>query len=75
MRFFFDYKTKDQSLHDYQGSEFLTPQSAIEFAKAIAQDLKHSLTGEWSNWSIEVRSPEGEIFISLPVGMATPIAA
>ncbi len=67
MRFFFDYTTKDQSLFDYKGDEFRSPQDAIEYAEAIAQDLKHSLTTNWTGWSIEVYSPEGRKFFSLAV--------
>lgn len=58
MRFFFDYTTKDRSLYDFQGDEFHSPQSAIEFAEAIAQDLKCSLFNDWLGWWIEVR-PDG----------------
>ncbi len=74
-RYFFDYTTKDQSLYDYQGNEFLNPQSAVEFAEATAQVLRQSLTGEWSNWSIEVRDAQGNRFLALPVGTAAPMAA
>jgi hypothetical protein len=59
MRFFFDYRTNDQSLFDYRGDEFKNPQEAIEFAEAIAQDLKNSLAGDWIGWWIEVRNAEG----------------
>jgi len=74
-RFFFDYTTKDQSLYDYQGSEFRSSQGAIEFAEAIAQGLKHSLTGEWNKWSIEVCTAEGRKIFTLPVEAAAPLAA
>ena len=46
-RFFFDYTAKEQSLLDYGGHEFRSSQAAIEFAEAIAHDLKHSLTENW----------------------------
>jgi hypothetical protein len=74
-RFFFDYTTKDQSLYDYRGDEFVNTQSAIEFAQATAQILTHSLSGDWVGWSIEVRNAEGKKYFSLPVGNAAPIAA
>ena len=73
-RCFFDYTTKDTSLYDYQGLEFPNSQGAIEFAEAVVEDLKHSLIGEWSNWSIEVRNAEGKKLLSLSVGTAPPIA-
>ena len=74
-RFFFDYTTKDQSLYDYHGDEFVSFRSAIDFAQATAQVLKHSLSGDWVGWSIEVCNAEGKKFISLPVETAAPIAA
>ena len=66
-RFFFDYTTKDNSLLDYRGHEFRNPQGAIEFAEAIAEDLKHCLTESWHGWSVEVRNTEGERFYTLPI--------
>jgi hypothetical protein len=70
MRFFFDYTMKDQSLYDYQGTEFQNSQSAIDFAQEMAQVLKGSLSGEWNNWSIDVRDAVGKKHFSLPVGDA-----
>ena len=55
-RFFFDYTAKEQSLLDYGGHEFRSSQAAIDFAQAIAQDLRHSLNGNWLGWSVEVRN-------------------
>jgi hypothetical protein len=75
IRFFFDYTSKNKSLYDYRGDDFLTPQAAIEFAQATAQVLTNSLSGDWVGWSIEVRNAEGKKFFSLPVNNATPIAA
>jgi hypothetical protein len=75
MRYFFDYRAKDQSLFDYRGDEFHNPQGAIEFAQAIVQDLKHSLSNDWSGWSIEVRSADGAKFCTLTVDSSEPLAA
>lgn len=75
MRFFFDYTNKHESLFDYRGDEFTTPQCAMEFAQATAQYLKDSLNGEWAGWSIEVRNAEGQRFCSVPVGAAESMAA
>jgi hypothetical protein len=69
VRFFFDYTTRDQSLLDYQGQEFRGPQGAIEFAETIAENLKHSLSGNWIGWSVKIRNAEGEKFSEIPVGM------
>jgi Domain of unknown function (DUF6894) len=73
MRFFFDYSTNGRSLYDYRGDEFQSPQSAIEFAEATAQYLKHSLSIDWIGWWIEVRNADGMKFFSLPVDSAEAI--
>jgi hypothetical protein len=75
MRFFFDCKTKDQPLYDYQGTEFRTSQGAFEFAEVMVQHLRDSLSGEWSSWSIEVRDAQGNRLFSMPVGTAAQVAA
>lgn len=75
MRFFFDCTTKDQSLYDYQGTEFHNSQSAIEFAEAMTEILRASLAGEWRSWSVEIRNAEGKKLGDLPVGIVTPVAA
>jgi len=67
MRFFFDYTTKDQSLRDYQGDEFLSSRDAFDFAETTAQNLKNNLNGDWIGWSVEVRDAEGTKYYSLPV--------
>ncbi len=66
-RFFFDYTAKEQSLLDYGGHEFRSPQAAVEFAQAIAHDLKHSLTDNWLGWCIKVRNAGGMTLSSVPV--------
>ena len=66
-RFFFDYRTKDQSLFDYGGQEFHSIHAALEFAHAVAHDLTHSLTENWSGWSVEVKNAEGARYFSVPI--------
>jgi hypothetical protein len=66
-RFFFDYQDKESSLLDYQGHEFKSPKGAIEFAKTVAEDLTHSLTGNWRGWSVVVRNAEGHMLSAIPV--------
>ena len=73
MRFFFDYTTRGRSLYDYSGDEFRTLQSAIEFAEAIAEDLRHRLANDWAGWQVEVRNSEGIRYLSLPVDVAGAI--
>jgi hypothetical protein len=67
MRFFFDFRSPDQSLFDYQGHDFGTSQGAIEFAEAMVENLRHSLGNEWIGWRVEVRCAAGKNFCSLPV--------
>lgn len=74
-RFYLDYTTQDRSLYDYCGEEFVSAQSAIDFAQATVQVLRHSLAGGWDGWSIEVRNAEGRKFVALPIGTAETIAA
>jgi hypothetical protein len=65
--FFFDLTTTDQSMYDYRGDAFSSSQSAIEFAQEAATLLKHSLSNDWTGWSLEVRNAEGKKFFSMPV--------
>lgn len=67
MRFYFDYKTKDNALYDYEGEEFSSTNAAYEFALATMQSLKNSLAGYWKDWLVEVHNAEGTKFFSLPV--------
>ena len=67
-RFFFDYKAKEDLLLDYRGQDFTTARSACEFAQEIVQNLKHSLDTDWSGWSVEVHTADGEKYFSFPVG-------
>lgn len=66
-RFFFDYAARGKSLYDYRGDEFRSIHAAMEYAGAIAEDLKHSLSDEWMGWWIEVRNAEGAKILTLPV--------
>jgi hypothetical protein len=66
-RFFFDYATHGQSLYDYRGDYFRGAHAAIEYAGAVAESLKHSLSDDWSGWWIEVRSAEGLKLSTVPV--------
>lgn len=68
MRFFFDYVREDRSLFDYRGEEFHSSDSAINFAEAIVQDLKQSLSADWNGWSLEVRNVAGKKLLTLPIG-------
>ena len=75
MRYFFDYKAKDQSLYDYRGEEFPSTNGALEFAQEMVQSLKHSLNDNWTGWSVEVRGADGRKFFALPVEGSGLLAA
>jgi hypothetical protein len=66
-RFFFDYMGRGQSLYDYRGHEFRSPQAALEFAGAIVEDLKNSIDQAWMGWCIEVRNAAGVRFSTLQI--------
>ena len=74
-RYFFDLRTTDQSLYDYQGDEFLNSQAAGQFAEVMALDLKHRPDGKWAEWSVEVRNAEGQMFFTIPIGIPELLAA
>jgi len=74
-RFFFDYTSDGVVVYDYRGDEFVSAQSAIEFAQASAQVLTNSISRDWTGWSIEVRNAEGMKFFSLAVDSAAAMAA
>lgn len=67
MRFFFDYAAQGQAAYDYRGDDFRNPQDAIDFARAIADGLKHSPSEEWAGWCLEMRNRDGVKFVSLPL--------
>lgn len=67
MRFFFDYTKDETIIHDYQGVEFGSPDHALDFARATAERLSHSLTDEWRGWSIKARDPQGSLLFSVSV--------
>jgi len=70
-RFFFDYATQGQSLYDYRGDEFRNIDAAVEHAAAIAENLKFTLSGQWTGWWIEVRNAEGAKLSTVPVPAQT----
>jgi hypothetical protein len=72
MRFFFDYATEGQSLHDYRGDEFRNVDAAVEHAAVIAENLQFTLNGQWTGWWIEVRNAEGLKLSTVPVPARTP---
>ena len=67
MRFFFDYATEGQSLHDYRGDEFRNIEAAVEHATTIAENLQFTLDGQWNGWWIEVRNAEGSKLSTVPI--------
>ena len=74
MRYFFDFIRPDQSLYDYRGDVFISAADACDYALATAERLRNSFSDDWKGWSVEVRSPEGQMYISIPINSAVPLA-
>jgi hypothetical protein len=53
---------------DYKGDEFTSVNAARDYATATAQRLANKLSGEWAGWTLEVRSPIGQKYFSVPIG-------
>ncbi len=70
MRFFFDLKSKQHTVLDYSGEDFRHHDAAIDFAEAIALDMKHRVSAQWLGWSVEVFDEGGRRFVSVPIGRA-----
>jgi two-component system, chemotaxis family, chemotaxis protein CheY len=68
MRFFFDYKTKNHSIYDYNGNNFKNSEDAFNFGESTAQLLKNSFNGDWIGYSVEVRDALGKKYFSIPIG-------
>ncbi len=70
MRFFFDLKSEQHTVLDYSGEDFRRHEAAIDFAKAIADDITHRASRQWLGWSVEVLDEVGRQFISVPIRTA-----
>jgi hypothetical protein len=75
MRYFFDFIRPGQSLYDYRGDVFISTEDACDYAMATAERLSNSLSNDWKGWSVEVRSPEGQMYISIPINRVIQLAA
>jgi hypothetical protein len=64
-RYFFDYVTENQVLHDYQGRYYDNTMAAREYAELLAIDLEHM--GEWTGWTVSVRDVHGKESFSVQV--------
>ncbi len=70
MRFFFDLKSEQHRVLDYCGEDFGRHEAAIDFAKAVADDMTHRASRQWLGWSVEVLDEVGRRFISVPIRIA-----
>ena len=70
MRFFFDLRSEQHTVLDYSGEDFGRHEAAIDFAKAIADDMTHRASRQWRGWSVEVLDEVGRQFISVPIRIA-----
>jgi hypothetical protein len=75
VRVFFDFTRPGQCLYDPNGEDFISLNSARDFAEATAQRLTNALSRDWSGWSIEVRCAEGQKYFTVPINDTFSIAA
>ena len=73
--YFFDLVGEGCAQYDYQGRIFSVPEQAFRLAELMALDLEMEGDGEWSGWSVAVRSVYGKQYFSVPVGAAEMAAA
>lgn len=73
MRFFFDLKNEQHKVLDYRGEDFGHHEAAIDFAEAVADDMRHRVSGQWLGWSVEVLDEIGRQFISIPIATVAPV--
>jgi hypothetical protein len=66
-RYFFDYVSKNEILHDYQGRAFAFESSAKEHAELLIIHLQHDPTGAYVGWTIVARNERGTKLFFLPV--------
>jgi hypothetical protein len=66
-RYFFDFVNDRQTLHDFEGQEFLTARAACEQANLLAIDLHIDCDSEWVGWQVAVRDALGHLLHSIPV--------
>ena len=62
-----DLKSEQHIVLDYSGEDFRHHDAAIDFAKAIADDMTHRASRQWLGWSVEVLDEVGRQFISVPI--------
>jgi len=74
-KYFFDLVGRDCAQYDYQGRVFSVPEQAFRMAELMALDLEMNGDGEWSGWSVTVRSVHGQQYFSVPVRAPETIAA
>jgi hypothetical protein len=66
-RYFFDFVSKNETLHDYQGRAFAFASSAKEHAELLTFHLQHDPAGAYADWSIVARDERGTKLFAIPV--------
>jgi len=74
-KYFFDLVGQGCAQYDYQGRIFSVPEQAFRMAELMALDLEMEGDGEWTGWSVAVRSAYGQQYFSVPVRAAEMAAA
>ena len=70
-RYFFDFVSKDETLHDYQGRTFAFASSAKEHAALLTIHLQHDPEAAYAGWTIVTRNQLGTEIFSMSVPAPT----
>jgi hypothetical protein len=66
-RYFFDFVSKNETLHDYQGRTFAFESTAKEHAELLTIHLQHDPSGAYAEWTIVARNERGTDLFSMSV--------
>lgn len=66
-KYFFDLVGQDHCQYDYRGRLLPAIEKACQLAELIAMDLEMRGEGEWTGWSVNVRSEQGQQLFAIPV--------
>jgi hypothetical protein len=70
-RYFFDFVSKNETLHDYQGRAFAFESTAKEHAELLTIHLQHDPDGAYADWTIVARDERGTKLFSMSVKAQT----
>jgi hypothetical protein len=74
-KYFFDVVGETSAEYDFRGHEFAEPTKALHMAQLLALDLEVGGGDEFSGGNISVRSEDGHMLFTVPIGAAEMMAA